>query len=189
MLRIPLDKWATAFTPTPFKKWGMNTSNASESVNKWMNDERNLSHLHIHSALVAKVMERHNSRRKIQRRYTSIAPTALFPKRTEDLLSNRMDHGAKLRVKEADEDKFLVENKWEVNLDRDNPKCSCNELRHTGLPCEHMAAALQSVEGNMDSQLEGRRLISFSTYAERCYCQGRMTSFYRAVVEPCALKI
>ena len=155
LISIPLDKWVTAFSP-PNRKWGINTSNASESMNKWMNEERNLSHLHLHAALVSKVMDRQNTRRKLHKKYVKSSPTALFPKKTQELLLNLMARGARLKVTSADDgNKFLVRRKWEVNLDRKSPSCSCNEYLHTGLPCKHIAAALCSMDGIMESELGG----------------------------------
>jgi hypothetical protein len=100
-----------------------------------------------------------------------------------------MDHGSKMWVKAADFTKFLVNRRWEVDTNRDNPMCSCNEFLHTGLPCEHMTAAVQSLEGNYESELEGRGILNLSGYVDRCYLQGRLSSFYRSVVEPCALDL
>lgn len=189
LMKIPAEKWATSYSPPPHRKWGINTSNSSESMNSWLNEERNLSHLHIHAALIAKVMERQNSRRRFHQAYTASVPGAVFPASTQKLLSDRMDRGSKMWVKAADFTKFLVNRRWEVDTNRENPMCSCNEFLHTGLPCEHMAAAVQSLEGNYESELEGRGILNLSGYVDRCYLQGRLCSFYRSVVEPCALDL
>jgi hypothetical protein len=91
---------------------------------------------------------------------------------TQKLLLDRRDRGAKLKVKAADQNKFLVSKKWEVNLDRYNFCCSCNEFLHTGLPCEHMAAAVMSVDGNLDRELYGtRNVLNFSDYVNKVYSQ------------------
>ena len=59
LLNIPLERWVTSHSPC--RRWGMSTSNASESMNKWMNNERNLNNFSLHCRLVAKVMERQAS--------------------------------------------------------------------------------------------------------------------------------
>jgi hypothetical protein len=185
---IPLDKWATSHT-LPNRKWDVHTSNASESMNKWMNEERNLSHCYLHGALVSKVMVRQNVRRKEHMKYVRSSPTCMFPKKIQALLLLRMERGSKMNVKPANQDKYLVASKWEVNLNKNHAMCSCKELLLTGLPCEHMAAAVQSVESNMESELEGRGLISMSDFVMSFYSQQSISSFYRAIVEPCALNL
>ena len=189
LTNIPLEKWATAYCPYPARKFGIITSNASESMNNWMNDERNVLHLQIHASLISKVMERQAERRKINSKYVRSSPIATFPEETQALLVKRMDRGSRLRVKSAGDKKFLVGGKWEVVLDRDRPLCSCNLHHHIGLPCEHMAAAIQSIDGNMESELEGRGLMNIADFADSVYSQQNMSSFYAAVVEPCALDV
>ena len=105
-----------------------------------------------------------------------------------------MRAGATLSVQKGSDTKFLVDRRWEVDLDVEAPSCSCMEHKHTGLPCVHMAAALQSVQSTTRLRdATGRagrstvtRELDIASYVDGIYSMSNLRAFYAPEVKPCA---
>ncbi len=135
--KIPPAQWATSYTP--ICKWGISTSNPSESMNSWIKDARdNLHTALLHATLVAKCMARQCGERREM--YEDVTLPA--GPNTHKVLGQTIEAGKKLLpVLPGSEKHFIVDDIWDVDLSPlDEPSCACREYVDTGLPCIHMAA-------------------------------------------------
>ena len=200
LLTIPYDKWATSHAPV--RKWGMTTSNVSESMNHWMEDVRNGSHINLHITLVTMVMQRQYKRREEVDKCTSYFPPGLYA-----LLNERQRLGRKYTTYPASPTLFQVGvhphnrmNDKEVVITLRNPQCPCLEWQQTGLPCTHLAAAIlcsgSRPTPNTDNEsltigagrLMGGELVgsTLGDYVDPYYKAETLRGVYAPVVIPCA---
>ena len=127
---IPVEKWATSHAPHP--KWKHVTSNASESLNSWMKDVRDISHLGLHVGMVQKC-----TLLLYERRGMYAAVNTQFPRATTIELEGIRTHGRTLHVIRSTDTLFTV-NDYAVDTSGLVTTCQCGETKQTGMPCIHM---------------------------------------------------
>jgi hypothetical protein len=91
-------QWADAYAP--IRKWGIHTSNSSESMNSWMRDARDKSHATLHATLVAKCMARQCQRREMYEGITHLVGT-----NTQKALLRTVEAGRLLHILPGSPDK------------------------------------------------------------------------------------
>jgi MULE transposase domain len=132
LMQIPLEKWATSFALHP--KWKHVTSNSSESLNSWMLDIRDVSHIGLHLGMVQKCTILMYDRRTL---YNNI--NTLFPRSTTTELENIRRTGRTLPVVRSSDTVFTI-NDYAVDLSGPIATCQCGTSYQTGMPCIHIAA-------------------------------------------------
>jgi hypothetical protein len=162
LVNIPFDRWSTAHASCP--KWGHVTSNASESLNSWMNDIRDESFIGIHVGLIRKTTRIFHERRIHYRNVVTFYPPEIVSRLDATLSSGRM-----AIVIPSSERLFTVENRV---VDLDSLSCSCGLPAQLQMPCKHMAAAVQFAE------------ISIADFVHDCYRAATIKSLYGHVILP-----
>jgi hypothetical protein len=172
--QIPPERWTTCHATLP--KWGHVTSNASESMNNWMGEFRDKSHIGLHSGLVRKCMQNLYDRRTTYSRVNT-----MFPKATTKKLNNIMTIGRTLHVFKSTDNWFEVDGEFEVHLG-DEPSCTCRKHIQFRLPCKHMAAAVASLDPrNTNIHDDLRR------YVDARYSTESLRAVYASIIPPCSI--
>ena len=165
-----MEKWATSHAPHPKRKHV--TSNASESLNSWMKDVRDISHLGLHVGMVQKC-----TLLLYERRGMYAAVNTQFPRATTIELEGIRTHGRTLHVIWLTDTLFAVNN-YAVDTSGLVTTCQCGETKQTGMPCIHMAA----VEDDIRSIVH----VSFRTSSLRMVYAGIVPPVTTHDLEPVA---
>ncbi len=135
MEKIPPAQWATSYAP--IRKWGLSTSNSSESINSWIKDARDKLHTTLRATHVTKCMVRQCKRREM---YESLKlklqvqrNTSKVGIKTNKVLFDTHEAGKKLHVLPGSDKYFIVDKNWEVNLSLDETFCSCRQCVDSSL--------------------------------------------------------
>ena len=178
--------WTTSHCPT--RRYGVMTSNNSEQMNSWILELRDGSQAKVHAMLVAKAM-----RRQCERREELKLVTTDFPDRTYGVLKDVNAAGRNLHVWASSETQFLVtlhqSGENDIASGREvclrtlsNPECTCMVHKSTGMPCRHMAAALQ----HLSSRRAGGQRHEIEDFVEHYYRTDTQRKAYEPVILPCS---
>jgi hypothetical protein len=169
LMQISPDRWTNSHAPHP--KYGHTTSNPSESMNNWIGEIRDQTHLGIHSGLVHKCMRDLCRRRKVYNRVNTP-----FPEKITATVTDINNVGKTLHVFESTTNSYLVDQYFEVCIG-DHPTCMCGEYVQLQYPCKHMAAALSSSDDTSDYLFR---------YVHSSYSTESLRRTYAPIIPPCS---
>ena len=169
LIQIPLDRWTNSHAPHP--KFGHVTSNPSESMNNWIGEIRDHTHIGLHAGIVHKCMHDLCQKRKA---YNSV--NTPFPKNITAKMNEVNNIGKTLHVQESTDNWYLVDQQFEVYMG-DQPSCMCGQYTQLQLPCKHMAAALSASDDRSDYLFR---------YVHSSYSTESLRGVYAGIIPPCS---
>ena len=135
---IDTTRWA--LHSFPHARYGHDTSNISESVNKFLNGMRSFSPIKLFDALWRYTMETiHERRFRVQPGYLAAAPQKAFDERAKKAARYRVFHSGEgvFQVENLKGNKFVVD----LGDTEGEPYCDCDKLGEYQAACTHTIAA------------------------------------------------
>ena len=154
------------------QRYGHLTSNISESVNAWLNAERNQPVEHMIESLRAKLAAWFEQRREFgATKMNGVVVPPLVPKLQESL-----QKGCRLAVLHIEDRTYEVKLRNQVFdtviVDLNRRICQCKQWQANGFPCPHAAAAIL------------RNSESIESYVERFLTCDAYKSTYAGIIRP-----
>ncbi|KAH9273261.1 hypothetical protein BASA83_004553 [Batrachochytrium salamandrivorans] len=149
-------RWARSHFPVP--RFGTVTSNSAESLNSWMEEYRDKSHLGILACWVS-----HSARLLYSRKQEyANADTVLSPRSFRTFNQNR-DNGRRHQMFQTGDHLFKVTSLTSgytrmVNLE--TKTCSCMEFQEMQFPCAHAALAISTNRQPVNQFVDRSYLLS-----------------------------
>jgi hypothetical protein len=148
-------RWASCHFPVP--RFGTVTSNSAESLNSWMEEFRDQSHLGILAGWVSHTARLVYSRKQEYRNAASI----LSPRSMRKFNDNR-DIGRRHQVFQTGDLLFEVMNLTSGTIrivDLGAKTCSCREFQEMLFPCAHAAVAVAKIRQPIDRFVHSTYLV------------------------------